>query len=299
MSGPTVIGGLGGSGTRAVAQSAEALGVDIGRVNRSYDNRWFTLLCKRPNWLATRFMEPRPDGEVMAALRVLRSMMLGAPLTHGALRTLGEAAADMAMHGHDAQGSLAGSAGFQLVADYLRSPQQQRTVGVWGWKEPNSHLVLPELVATFSDLRYLHVVRHPLDMAFSGNKNQLMTWGHLFDILPTAKEALPNAQLQWWLNSTRWAMTQGRSLGDRFWILRFEDLCADPLAIAERLARFIGIPFDDRLLAHASAHVTAPSSVGRWRHRDLSRLDRQTLVAIAELGLYSMPEQVFRPIDPH
>lgn len=227
----------------------------------------------------------------MAALRVLEHISLGVHLTHDELRILGEAAADMAAYGHDAEGSLSGPTGFQLVADHLREPAEPNRPNPWGWKEPNSHLVLPELIATFPGLRYVHVVRHPLDMAFSSNKNQLMTWGHLFDIpLPESGKGLPDAQLRWWLRSTRWAVDRGRPLGDRFWITRFEDMCADRRGWTERLMGFIGVEPDEQLIPRASEHISTPDSLGRWRYQNLSGLDRRVLDAIVDLGLYTIPD---------
>ena len=45
------IGGVGGSGTRAVARILELLGYFMGgSLNRSGDNLWFTALLRRPRW---------------------------------------------------------------------------------------------------------------------------------------------------------------------------------------------------------------------------------------------------------
>ena len=45
---PIVIGGVGGSGTRLIAQILKELGYHLGNyLNLSEDNLWFTLLFKR------------------------------------------------------------------------------------------------------------------------------------------------------------------------------------------------------------------------------------------------------------
>ena len=33
----------------------------------------------------------------------------------------------------------------------------------WGWKEPNTHIVLPQILKLAPGLKYIHVVRHGLD----------------------------------------------------------------------------------------------------------------------------------------
>ena len=46
---PIAVGGVGGSGTRVVANFLEMLGFDMGSdINESLDNLTFTLLFKRP-----------------------------------------------------------------------------------------------------------------------------------------------------------------------------------------------------------------------------------------------------------
>lgn len=45
---PVVIGGVGGSGTRLIAECVKKLGFFIGNdLNDAFDNLWFTLLFKR------------------------------------------------------------------------------------------------------------------------------------------------------------------------------------------------------------------------------------------------------------
>ena len=54
---------------------------------------------------------------------------------------------------------------------------------LWGWKEPNSHLMIRHLHRHFGDrLRYVHVIRNGLDMAQSRNQLQLIRWGSVFGV---------------------------------------------------------------------------------------------------------------------
>ncbi len=48
---PVVIGGLGGSGTRVVAEILNEVGYYIGNKNYANDNLWFAFLVRRPKWM--------------------------------------------------------------------------------------------------------------------------------------------------------------------------------------------------------------------------------------------------------
>ena len=47
----------------------------------------------------------------------------------------------------------------------------------WGWKEPNTHVILERMLNSFPQLKYIHVMRNGLDMAYSSNQQQLLLWG--------------------------------------------------------------------------------------------------------------------------
>ena len=283
--GPVVVGALGGSGTRSLATALDSLGIYVGAsLNRAHDNLWFTLLCKRPHWLPDKLAGERPSPEIVRSLRVLEALMTGAPLDRDQLGVLGEAAADMAAWGHDGMGAMADARAFGLAVQALKRPPPEE-LAWWGWKEPNSHLVLPELIATFPDLRYVHVLRHPLDMAYSGNKMQMRIWGPAFGIpVPDDEAQWPNAQLRWWLASTRRAVAAGAQLGERFQLLRFEEFCAKPARGLGRLCDAFGIDATRRQLRAAAEHVSMPSSAGRWRDHGTADLDPDLVREAGEYG---------------
>src|SRR5207302_8935000 len=130
--------------------------------------------------------------------------------------------------------------------------------------------VLPEIIATFPDVRYVHVVRHPLDMAWSSNSTQLRLWGDLHGIEPAHAESChPAAQLAWWLRSTRQAVETCVSLEGRFMLLRYESFCEHPLRSVAELAEFAGLRPDEETLQRASAGVELSASIGRWRRKPL------------------------------
>lgn len=288
--GPIVIGALGGSGTRAIAQALSALGVYMGgKLNPAHDNLWFTLLIKRPRWLPERLAGPRPAPDITAALQLLDDLMAGVELDRERIGMLADAAADMATWGHDDRKARKGPGAFRIPASALQKSKPPATPW-WGWKEPHSHLVLPELVANFPALRYAHVLRHPLDMAFSDNKTDLRLFGPSFGVeAPEDGIAAANAQLRWWVKAADMAAENGASLGRRFAFVRFEQLCQDPVDVLGNLCEAFELPATPGELARAAAHVETPASTGRWRSHPWHQLDPELVAAAGRYG-FDVPD---------
>ncbi|MBL8777976.1 MAG: sulfotransferase [Acidimicrobiales bacterium] len=274
---PLVIGGLGGSGTRVYAVALRDAGVDLGRhFNAAFDNLVFTLLFKRPSWFASA-----GDAAIGRHLATFTRYSRDRAFTPGDLARLARSVVD-----HDPTVGRRESAERARAAFARRPRPERRTAPAWGWKEPNSHLFLPQLIAHYPGLRFVYVARHGLDMAYSDNKNQLRNFGDQFGFpFPTegGEDAEAAAQLGYWIHMTDRAFTLGEELGDRFLYLRFDDLCAEPEAELRRLLDFAGVaPGAD--LAEIAAKVQTPASAGRWRdHADHPFTDDQ-LEAVRRFG---------------
>lgn len=130
----------------------------------------------------------------------------------------------------------------------------------WGWKHPHSYLLLPFLHERFPDMRFIHVVRDGRDIALSHNQQQAHRYGGL---LQRPEEPKPVRSAAWWAWANVRAQRTGESLGGNYLLVRFEDLCADPLASTRRIVAFSG--GGEEALA---AEVASPRSLGRWRHHD-------------------------------
>jgi hypothetical protein len=192
--GPIVVGGIGGSGTRVVAEMLALFGVNIGfDLNDASDNLWYTLLFKRPRW----FYKNRTDNkEINIGISLFHKLMTTRErLSLGESRFLLQAVAEMALTGHNHRGDGKGLWPFASIRKMI-SPigVGEREYFGWGWKEPNSHLLISNLADYFSDFKYIHLIRHGLDMAFSHNQQQLFNWGRLFGVeLPEDKSKIPSA----------------------------------------------------------------------------------------------------------
>jgi hypothetical protein len=177
---PIAIGGVGGSGTRVIAEILHAQGIYLGDdLNAASDNLWFTLLFKR----AELFPDDNNLGEMNQGCDLFVKVMMQAQdfgqdvepfLTlqdRGFLNRL--AAEDRLQHPKEWLKRRVDSIHLKFSGQQGDSTGDDR----WGWKEPNSHFFVPYLKSRIPELRYIHVVRHGLDMAFSKNQNQLAFWG--------------------------------------------------------------------------------------------------------------------------
>ena len=249
------------------------LGVDLGADrNRAHDDLLFTLLFRQPRWLAAT-----APGGVDRRLDLYERLRTGGPTGVGDLASLLGAVPGF----YPRLGRWAG------VARAAWSHRRAGPTGSWGWgwKEPNTHVVLEHLVARWPQLRYVHVVRHGLDMAWSRNTQQLERWGSTFGIEPPRDEHdVPRAQLDWWIMSTDRAVRLGEALGERYLLLNYDALCAEPKAGVVRLAALLGVEVTGDQVAGLAAVVDPPSSVGRWRERGTDRFRPEQLESVAALG---------------
>lgn len=279
--GPVVIGGIGGSGTRVVGDIVRGLGVYMGSdLNASADNLWATLLLRRPGW----FRDSRLDGdvEIHRALAILGDAAGGRlQLDVAAEKLLARAADDFCQQGLSRQWSQS------RVASLLEQGQSGISHPVWGWKEPNSHVYVELIGEHFGHSRYVHVIRNGLDMAYSTNQWQLATWGWLYGlaVITSASDVSPTAALEYWIRANRAAIeTSLRLLGERFLVVNFDELCAHPEREVTRLAAFVGTDVPAAHLAELANIPQGASSSGRWRRRGSSAFSQQQLEEVAALG---------------
>ena len=270
------IGGVGGSGTRVVADIAQCLGIAIGDdLNGALDNLAFTLLFKEAGATSCGPEPFRHRAGIFAA-----AMHGGMPLSDAqsacvqALVEAGARPVNAAVQ-HDV-------AWLRERASALhRSAARTATLdGPWGWKEPNTHVVLPQLVACFPTLRYVHVVRNGLDMAFSENLNQLDFWGSWW--LGRRVERTPRDALAYWCAVHRRAESMAVAMGERFFWLDYDGLCAEPLPWLRRLMAFLG--YSDEQANALLSRVSVQPSSGRRRHADLGQFAAPDLDYLRQLG---------------
>ncbi|MWP39322.1 sulfotransferase [Rhodobacter sphaeroides] len=140
----------------------------------------------------------------------------------------------------------------------------------WGWKNPRSMFLLPFSVALVPGLRFIHMVRDGRDMALSGNRRQ-------YERHVPEGPGTPADRARFWAESNLRVKRHAEAvLGDRYAILRFEDLCRDPEGCMARLGRQFGLRLEP---AGTGIEVRPPDGVGR--HRALPAADRAAVEAAA------------------
>jgi len=268
---PVVIGGVGGSGTRLIAQCVQKLGYFLGHdLNLAHDNLWFALLFTRPEILDTTQEE----------FDELVDIFLGG----------------MAGSGHftdkqvDIVRQLSSNDRMQHPAAWLKDRAESLLLNkvvmpeesLWGWKAPNSHIVLDRLGKRFSNMKYIHVARNGLDMAFSENQNQLKIWGKHF--IGEECEISPYYSLKYWCISHKRVQQIGKILGANFLFLNYDNFCSNPEDGIKNLCDFLGL--DSSHIPHESllALIHIPDSIGRFKTHGTGMFSEDDIAYVEETG---------------
>ncbi len=260
---PIGIGGLGGSGTRCIADIVSELGFYMGGdLNESRDNLWYSFLFKRPDLLSGT------ADQVEALADIFVSAMSGPGNYDQNTLTLIQSIASEESSEFDADWK---SQRAESLCDALFLEDNDKA---WAWKEPNTHVFVDQMASCIHDLRYVHVIRNGLDMAFSPNKNQLRYWsGPLFRMYDfNAKN--PSIALRYWrLVNERVARIKEQGVLPVLEV-GFETLCARPVEQILSIAEFCNRPVSrSEAIRIAGQVVRPPSTIGRHRDKDLSVFD--------------------------
>jgi hypothetical protein len=290
---PVAVGGVGGSGTRLIAEVLRQLGYYIGGdLNRAADNLWFTLLFKRVELLS-------PESESFdRAVEVFRAVMVDRVPLIASQAAWVHSLARAARPQHDAKwlrarvDSLLRTAGQVSEARRWQGRLRARAARLfradeprrwWGWKEPNTHVFLDRLGAAFPEMKYVHVMRNGLDMAHSPNQNQLRLWGPAF-LGSNDYTVHPRWSLKYWCAVHRRVIDVGRSMPGRFLLLNYDDYCLAPSRGLELVLTFLGRGVDVRRLRRLESLARPPSSMGRFKHFGVGIFDPEDVAYVKSLG---------------
>lgn len=272
---PVAIGGVGGSGTRVVARTLAELGFYLGDdLNKADDTLTYTFLFVRPDLPG----QAASEFEARQAL-FFRAMTGGGAVTAAGRDLIVRLAAQLVPHGPMADSEWLRERANRLIAAVERPNAAN---GPWGWKEPNTHIFLNRFVELVPQMRYIHVVRNGLDMAFSRNQHQSKLWGRVLFGLDGGID--PRASLKYWCHAHRRVLRIGETMGQNFLFLSFDELCRNPAPLLTRLCDFLGIHADEAATDRLSRHVLPPASVGRFKKHDLSVFDENDIAYVASLG---------------
>jgi hypothetical protein len=159
--------------------------------------------------------------------------------------------------------------------------------GPWGWKEPNSHVFLRPLAGHWPGLKFVYVMRHGLDMAFSRNQAQLHLWGPTLGVRPSAGPEVPQPRemLEYWIRAVQRVAADGPSLlGGRFLLLNYDALSTRPDTVLPGLIEFLGVDPRGLPLDRIRALAVPSESIGRYRRHDLSIFDPRSIETVRSMG---------------
>jgi hypothetical protein len=261
---PIVVGGVGGSGTRVIAQLLQSLNFDMGSdLNESLDDLGFTALFKRPSlW---------PINQHLSQLKEALDVYL-------------------ASRGHRSTSWISQAHQNASAAELLKSTRQKDEwietgdlsdreqfltttsppTPLWGWKEPNAHIPLPFLTSALPNMKYIHVTRHGLDMAYSSNQTQLKVWGPELLARTVNTKSADDSFAYWCAAHERVLKLQERT-NQKILILPFEGLFTDADSTISDLCSFLKLPDTRTKARNVIKQLRAPQTMGRYR--ELQRLN--------------------------
>ncbi len=271
---PVVIGGVGGSGTRLIAHFLQVLGYKTGAdLNEANDNLWFTLLFIRKEILSCS------EQEFDRMLHIFLAAMTGAE------KISQEQSASLTPLAAKQRGQHSPAWLQERIATLQQQQYRIQPTEKWGWKTPNSHIIVDRLRQRMENMKYIHVMRSGLDMAHSTNQYQLRLWGDRFFSAPI--EITPFYSLKFWCIVHRRIVEIGKSMGTNFLLLNYDRLCAQCPQEMERLCTFLDAPNNaaERLVPL----IRPPGSIGRFKQYGTDIFDPEDVAYVASLGFDISP----------
>ena len=269
---PIAIGAIGGSGTRVVARIMSEMNCFIGSVlNEELDNLFYTYFFKYRQLL--RLCEE--DKTTLLNLFVRANI---GPAIELSVKEREIFNGILVNQLHSTETSSIVAALHDQISGAFKSdkPIPER----WGWKEPNIHFIIPELMRYMPQTRYIHVVRNGLDMAYSKNKNQPRLWGA--DMLGRPYDPSPSYALSYWCAVHRRILHWREIYPDNILIVQFESLCANPMPEIAKILDFCSITYDENSLDNLSKLVVAPSTISRHQTFHTDVFDPEDIYFIQE-----------------
>ena len=259
-SSPVAIGGVGGSGTRLIADIMVQLGFQLGTdLNGPRDNLAFSFLFKRA--------ELWPLDDHREALSQAQELFFNAMYFHRPLTVQErEFITKLGLIGRPPHAADWPPA---RAAALLQQSADQTRPKLWGWKEPNTHIFLPALIERAPGMKYIHVVRHGLDMAHSYNQSQLLLWGQaLTNKIPSTSN--PGDSLAYWCAAHERILGIGATMESNFYLLNYDKFCCKPEGELEKLLQFLQLKPEVQSINKILREIEAPASISR--HRKQARL---------------------------
>lgn len=181
----------------------------------------------------------------------------------------------------------------QGIAIAQRVIEADPTFKGWGWKSTDLTAVLGEYREVMPQTRLLLIMRDPLDLMWGATTqatDQPEKYAKLYGLQsPKGRSrgafTRGNAYfLEYWKACNKRAMLAGREMGDRFLLVRLEELIAEPEVQTHRIAAFTPWTSDNEQFRKAHAVIKTPESIGRWKLRGVQGVSDALIQSLAEFG---------------
>lgn len=290
---PVVIGGVGGSGTRVVAEILLGMDFYLGQCRpETLDNEWFAqqFFLPHPDLLLNR---PEPFREAMLKALPFFERYMTSEQEGYFKRALNRLRYLYFLHRKWYPAHMPFITKRDIVADedrFIRETFSLRKRRLssrgWGWKEPISWFYLDHLSGYFSRMKYIHVMRNGYDMIYSENQLQFQYWRRMLCAAISQDPLLrPRDVLNFWIKANQRALSMcEQHLRGRFLVLKFESLCADPIQEIVRIADFLCVNLSPEKTRSLSLLVKPRKSLNRYKEEDRVIISDEMIRQVADLG---------------
>lgn len=269
------VGGLGGSGTRVLAQFLRTIGFHFGNdLNDALDNLTFTRLFKNPQYIYkctpeefnVRFsiFNKYMNFENLSTKDAL--LLLSASITNPHINT-----------------------DFRFLLDLVKKIifKPSDTDCNWCWKEPNTHLLLEKIVDALPHFKYIHVIRHGLDMALSENTNQLINWGEKYGIVANdneTREEMYQKQLNFWIASNTETLDLCKTLNIDHHVFNYSNIYSAPLEEFKMVSDFLDLTLSNSHTSKILNDIDRNLAKPKYTHEHFNKLSEDQLNGLKNLG---------------
>ena len=131
-------------------------------------------------------------------------------------------------------------------------------------------------------MKYIHVIRNGIDMAFSENQNQMIFWSKYY--FNKNLKVSPKNSLKYWCKVQKDLIENTKLMQEDFYFLNFDKFCLNPSNGMKKLAEFLDIKMTSQQTEYLLSLVKPPKSIGRYKHQDLSVFNKDDIAYVEQLG---------------
>lgn len=168
----------------------------------------------------------------------------------------------------------------ETVAEFVAAEIKHE--GPFGWKIDPTLFTLPVVMDAFPNAKAVHVIRDGRDLMLSRLNarvehlddpvNRVMMFGRA-DVeefmgrpIPsekTVKKLRNELEMLHWVTAVEFGL-RGRAYGERYFEVKYENICADPIAEFEKIFTFLGVPFLEETKTWLM-QAASVNRIGKWK----------------------------------